>query len=598
MRKFVSLILIIILTACSIENETVKNESEKQFIPRDFKRYAMERFIQGNTYDLQDKYDQAVREYSEAVKYDPSAGIYYSLAKSYFHLNRLDLALLNSKKAVALDSLNKDYLYLLGAIFSNSNQNDSAVICYENIIKIDSNDSGGYFNLAEQLEVTKPSESLKLYKKVIDMIGPEWSVLIKIADINERLGNIKETINTIEDLLDINPSSLELRKMLIQAYIKSDNVDKAFYQIEEAMISYPDDMDLINYKGELYLKSDKYKEAAQLFYKLAESIEVSNQKKIEIGQRFFGLAQKDSTNLDYAFNILSKIKTDSVDWEVPAYIGEILIQKKKDSLAIEYFKDAAKLANWNPQLWVRLGGLLFDSGHYIQVIDLMKDIADKFPNDYAINLIYGLSLSQASDPEAASKYLLNAVKINPNDLMALSAYGFTLNQLKKDDEAIIYLKKALIIAPDDLQSLSVLAMIYENRNEFAISDSLYQKALSLDAENILIMNNYAYSLSNRGIKLDESLEMSRKTVEIEPENPSYLDTLGWIYFKIGNYKEAEFYIKKAIEKDKNNATLLDHLGDVYFKKGNRKKAMEYWKNAFELDPNLENLKTKIEKGEL
>ncbi|MDX9925525.1 MAG: tetratricopeptide repeat protein, partial [Ignavibacteriaceae bacterium] len=166
MRKYVSLILIIILTACSVENETVKNEIEKQFIPRDFKRYAMERFIQGNTYDLQEKHEQAVREYTEAVKYDPNAGIYYSLAKSYYRLNRLDLALINSKKAIALDSLNKDYLYLLGAIFSNSNQSDSAVLCYENIIKLDSSDSGGYFNLAEQLEATKPSESLKLYKKI------------------------------------------------------------------------------------------------------------------------------------------------------------------------------------------------------------------------------------------------------------------------------------------------------------------------------------------------------------------------------------------------------------------------------------------------
>jgi len=598
MRKLVSLMLVIIFTACSVENETVKNENEKQFIPRDYKKYAMERFIQGNTYDLQEKYDQAVREYSEALKYDPNAGIYYSLAKSYYRLNRLDLALVNSKKAIALDSHNKDYLYLLGAIFSNSNQSDSAVLCYEKIIKLDSSDSGGYFNLAEQLEATKPSESLKLYKKVIDMIGPEWSVLIKIADLNERLGNVKETIETIVDLLDINPSSLELRKMLIEVYIKSDNNDKAFDQIKEAMISYPDDLDLINYKAELYLKSDKYKDAAELFYKLAESDKVPNQKKIEIGQRFFGLAQKDSTNLDYAYNILSRIKIDSVDWEVPAYIGEILIQKKKDSLAIEYFKNAAKLADWNPQLWVRLGGLLFDSGHYVQVVDLMKDVAEKFPNDYAINLIYGLSLSQDNNPEAASKYLYNAVKINPNDLMALSAYGFTLNQLKKDEEAITYLKKALILAPEDMQSLSVLAMIYENRNEFLISDSLYQKALSLDAENILIMNNYAYSLSNRGIRLEESLEMSRKTVEKEPENPSYLDTLGWIYFRIGNYKDAEFYIKKAIEKDKNNATLLDHLGDVYFMKGEKKKAMEYWKNAFELDPDLKNLKTKIEKGEL
>jgi len=581
-----------------MERETVRNDDEQQAIPKDYKQYALERFIQGSTYELQDRYDEAVREYSEAVKYDPKSGIYYSLAKSYFRLNRLDLALYNSKKAVSLDSLNKDYLYLLGAIFSTNKQNDSAAFCFEKVIKLDSTDSGGYFNLAEQLEATKPSESLKLYRKVIDMIGPEWGVLIKIADLNERLGNVKETIKTIEDLLDINPSSLELKKMLIESYIKNDNNDKAFEQIEEAMISNPEDVDLINYKGELLLSSLKYKEAAELYYTLAESDQVPNQKKIEIGQRFFGLADKDSSNLDYAYNIFSKIKTDSVDWELPAYLGEILLKEKKDSLAIEQFKLAAKLADWNPQLWVRLGGLLFDTGHYTQVVDLMKDVADKFPNDYAINLIYGLSLSQENNPADASKYLYNAVKINPNDLMALSAYGFNLNQLKKDEEAVTYLEKALIIAPDDIQTIGVLAMIYENRKQYSISDSLYQKALSLDAENILIMNNYAYSLSNRGIKLDESLEMSRKTVEKEPENSSYLDTLGWIYFKVGNYKEAEFYIKRAIEKDKNNATLLDHLGDVLFKKGEKNKAIEYWKNAFELDPVLENLKSKIEKGEL
>ncbi|MFA7287933.1 MAG: tetratricopeptide repeat protein [Melioribacteraceae bacterium] len=598
MRKLVPVILLIVLSACSMERETVRNDDEQQAIPKDYKQYALERFIQGSTYELQDRYDEAVREYSEAVKYDPKSGIYYSLAKSYFRLNRLDLALYNSKKAVSLDSLNKDYLYLLGAIFSTNKQNDSAAFCFEKVIKLDSTDSGGYFNLAEQLEATKPSESLKLYRKVIDMIGPEWGVLIKIADLNERLGNVKETIKTIEDLLDINPSSLELKKMLIESYIKNDNNDKAFEQIEEAMISNPEDVDLINYKGELLLSSLKYKEAAELYYTLAESDQVPNQKKIEIGQRFFGLADKDSSNLDYAYNIFSKIKTDSVDWELPAYLGEILLKEKKDSLAIEQFKLAAKLADWNPQLWVRLGGLLFDTGHYTQVVDLMKDVADKFPNDYAINLIYGLSLSQENNPADASKYLYNAVKINPNDLMALSAYGFNLNQLKKDEEAVTYLEKALIIAPDDIQTIGVLAMIYENRKQYSISDSLYQKALSLDAENILIMNNYAYSLSNRGIKLDESLEMSRKTVEKEPENSSYLDTLGWIYFKVGNYKEAEFYIKRAIEKDKNNATLLDHLGDVLFKKGEKNKAIEYWKNAFELDPVLENLKSKIEKGEL
>jgi tetratricopeptide (TPR) repeat protein len=117
----------------------------------------------------------------------------------------------------------------------------------------------------------------------------------------------------------------------------------------------------------------------------------------------------------------------------------------------------------------------------------------------------------------------------------------------------------------------------------------------IDSSNVLISNNYAYSLSERGFKLERALELAKFAVKAEPENSSYLDTIGWVHFKLGNYTEAIEFIKKAIEEDKSNATLFDHLADVYAKMSNKEKAVEYYEKALSLDPTIDNVKEKIEK---
>ena len=112
----------------------------------------------------------------------------------------------------------------------------------------------------------------------------------------------------------------------------------------------------------------------------------------------------------------------------------------------------------------------------------------------------------------------------------------------------------------------------------------------------MILNNFAYSLAERGIELDRALKMVQKAVDEEPENSSYLDTIGWVYYQKGEYDKALKYIEKAIEFDQNNATLLDHLGDVYYKMGNSTKAVELWKEALSIDSSNTDIQTKIEKG--
>jgi len=98
----------------------------------------------------------------------------------------------------------------------------------------------------------------------------------------------------------------------------------------------------------------------------------------------------------------------------------------------------------------------------------------------------------------------------------------------------------------------------------------------MDPNNALALNNFGFMLADHGIKLDEALTMIRKAVQLEPTNYAYLDSLGWAYFRLGQYTQAEDNLQRAISRGANDPTVHDHLGDVYEKTGRLKLAATQW----------------------
>ncbi len=594
------LLVILVFFGCSAnitkkQAETPDQENKEETTG---KRIAEGAFIDGSILEIKGQYKGAVEKYLEAANYDPQPGIFYALAKTYYKLNKLSSAVEYAKKSAELEPNNKDYLELLASVYSASLLADSAINVYKKIISVDSTDPAAYFQLAQLYEPKRPNEALALYKKVIDLVGPDWSVLVRLVDLNERMGNVKETIKTVEELIKLNPSDLQLQKVLIESYIKVKDYDKALKSVNESLVSFPDDLGLSELKGNIFLQQGKWDEAYDEYIKLVRDKSITYDDKLKVGSLFLSAAEKDSTSLGLASRFFKEISKDSADWQVNAYLGEIELKMKHDSLATGYFKKAASLAEWNSQLWIRLGGILFDNRKYAEAINTLDKAVEKFPNDFAINLIYGLSLSQKNEFAKAKIYLQRALNINSNDMTALSALGYTLNQLKEDDDALKLLNKALELEPDNVQVISQAALIYESQKKYSISDSLYNHALKIDSTNVLILNNYSYSLAERNIRLEEALRMSQKAVNAEPKNSSYLDTIGWIYYMLGDYGKAKKYIEESLAQDDKSGTVNDHLGDVLFKLGDKSAAFEYWKKAANLEPNNEKFKTKIEKGTL
>jgi tetratricopeptide (TPR) repeat protein len=602
MNKLVVLVLIPLLLFLGCESSKIQKEkaySAKERIDKPGQsKEAMDHFINGSINEMRGDYASAILDLQDALNLDKSAGIYYAIAKDYLLLNKLSLALTNSKLAIQLDSGNVDYYYLLAEIYSNARLNDSAAIAYEKIINLDSTDTRAYFNLAVLYEQSKPMKALGIYKKLLEITGPEWNVLARIVDLNERLGNTEEAVKSVGQLSQLDPSNAELQKLVIDTYLRAKKFDKALEKVNDLLRLFPDDPIFIEQKAQVYLQQNDWNNAASQYSILLQNPKVSGEVKLRIGAVYLAQSYKDTTLINTAKNLFRTLDKDSVNWQVKMFLGEIALREKNDSLAVSYFKKVLDLARWNGDAWIRLGGLYFDNKKYSEAVNLLEEAVQNFPDDFTINLILGLSYMQMNKFLNAKSYLKKAVELNPKDVNALSSYGYTLSQLNESDGAIYFLNEALTINPKNVDLWGTLGLIYNNQKKFRESDSVYAKALDIDSTNALVLNNFAYSLAERGILLQRALMMAQKAVAKDSVNSSYLDTIGWVYYQLAEYEKAEKFIKQAASLDKTNAVILEHLGDVSFKNGQKNEAVAIWQKALDLKSDNPELKQKIIKGEL
>jgi tetratricopeptide (TPR) repeat protein len=97
----------------------------------------------------------------------------------------------------------------------------------------------------------------------------------------------------------------------------------------------------------------------------------------------------------------------------------------------------------------------------------------------------------------------------------------------------------------------------------------------------MALNYLGYMLADRNTHLEEALTLVKKALDLDPQNYNYIDSLGWVYFKLGNYDQAEDNLRRAAEKSPNDATIQDHLGELYARTNRFKLAAAHWEHALD-----------------
>lgn len=564
-------LLIGLLTGCGSSGASVAEDERREVHePTDEeKQQARQYFIEGSLLEMQGEHDEAIEHYLKALELDQSSAIYYALSKNYLELGKLAQAAESGREAVRRDGENLSYRENLASVYIRAREIEKAIEQYEKIVELDPNNSQAFYTLARLYQFEKPLRSLEIYNTMIGRFGEQLEILAQIADLNNSLGRHEDAADALRRMLDLDPGNVSVLLTLGNTYMQAEQFDEAKEIFLELSETHPDDVDVLTSLVDVYVRLDEFDVAAKYLINAVKDDELSLDVTVQLGQLFIQYIEQfaagDSERMKLAGSVFDTILERYPDEPQPHFLrGIVALFSDENETAIKHLTKATDLDPDNENAWLYAGEAYFQAGKYNEVIELISRGIEKHDDDYDLLFLLGISYNRIDDLKRASEYLGRVVENKP----------------------------------DDVNALAMLALTYDSKEEYVKSDSLYEAALSIDPDNHLVLNNYSYSLVEREMSLDRAVEMSKRAVEQQPENSAYLDTLGWIYFKLGDIDLAKQYVRKALDAGSESAVVHDHMGDIYYHLNRYDKAKEYWNKALELDDSKEEIREKIERGSI
>jgi tetratricopeptide (TPR) repeat protein len=289
--------------------------------------------------------------------------------------------------------------------------------------------------------------------------------------------------------------------------------------------------------------------------------------------------------------------------EVMFDMGGLLRSDKLNGQAVLFSRLALYL---NPDLDIAkllVGNLMQDSKHLDAAIAAYKSIPTTSPYRWSAQLSIADCLRDSDRTEAALKQLQDLVAADPDRSEAAISLGDLLRREKRFDEAAAAYTTAIqrIGTPtaDDWSVFYFRGTAYERAKQWDKAEPDFQEALKLSPDQPYVLNYLAYTWVDRREHLDEALKMLEKAVDERPEEGFIVDSLGWAYYQLGQYKKAVGYLERAVELQPEDPTLNDHLGDVYWQVGRKAEARFQWNRALNFKPEPDQvglIENKIQHG--
>jgi tetratricopeptide (TPR) repeat protein len=223
-----------------------------------------------------------------------------------------------------------------------------------------------------------------------------------------------------------------------------------------------------------------------------------------------------------------------------------------------------------------------DAKQWEKATEAAREGVTRFPADRNLKMVLASQLVDQGQVEAGLAQvqgLLNNTAQDREVYIALSQMHSRLRRWPEAEQAIQRAEQMSERPEDREYALFLRASIYERQKKYDQAEALFQQLLAADKDNAMVLNYLGYMLADRNVRLQEALGYIRRAVELDPQNGAYLDSLGWVYFRLGDYQLAEEYLLRAAERTPHDGVILDHVGDLYAKTGRLRLAVGYWERA-------------------
>jgi tetratricopeptide (TPR) repeat protein len=289
--------------------------------------------------------------------------------------------------------------------------------------------------------------------------------------------------------------------------------------------------------------------------------------------------------------------------EVLYGLGAALGRRGGEDLGLVYLQLALYLSPTQPLALLSLADLYEQIKNPQLAIKVYERVPQNSPLRRNAEIQLAVNLDTLDRTDEAKQRLNKLIDERANDLDAIMALGNILRARKAFDECgQVYGKGIATIAKPERANWLVFyfrGICNERAKKWPQAEEDLKMALKLYPDQPHVLNYLGYSWIDQGVHLDEGMRMIRRAVEQRPDDGYIVDSLGWAYYRIGNYEEAVRHLERAVELKPEDPTINDHLGDAYWKTGRTLEARFQWSHARDLKPEPEDLakiKKKLESG--
>jgi tetratricopeptide (TPR) repeat protein len=457
------------------------------------------------------------------------------------------------ERAVTLKPDNEWYWVSLATSYEKSNDILKLQHVFDELLRINPDKPDYYFDKASAFMLEqKYDEALAVYARLEQLTGLNDDLVASRQKIYLKQGKIDLAANELEQLLANNPEQVRYYLLLGEIYNSNNLTDKALKVLQRAEKVKPDDGMIHLALAETYrTKKDldaSYKQLQLAF--TSPALDIDQKVRIVLGYApKFPDPDARASALELSRIVVNVHPNDA---KAQALYGDMLAQNNKLKEAKAAYQKSVQL---NPEIYIvheQLVRLDLGDNALDEAIKDGENALSLFPNQAWMNYLVGVTYLQKKDAAKALSYLKNAVALELDD---------------KDLSA---------------QSYAALGDCYHELKDNTKSDAAYDKALVYNPDNVYTLNNYAYYLSIRGEQLEKAAQMSKHSIDTQPNTASFEDTYAWILFRQKKYADAKQWIEKALQHGKEpSATQTEHYGDILFNLGNADAALQNWKKAKE-----------------
>ncbi len=529
-------------------------------------------FVSANKEKLLGNTEDAIRLFKKCLQIDPNnAAASYELCIIALNINDFQNAEMYGRKAYTINPENEWYAIIFVEALQRNKKPGEAVKIYQKLIKTFPDRSDIYYDFADcYLRMNKPTEAIEVYNELEKKIGVNAELSLQKEKVFVRLGKLEKAVEEINKLIATAPQEAKYYGILAELYAANNMDNEAVDTYQRALKMDPDNAYINLSFSEYYRQKRDYAKGFVYLEKAFNAEDLDIDSKVKILLSYYVVSEK-SEELKQQSLILCDMLVKQHPKEAKAYTvaGDFYYRDKKLEKSKEYFTKAVELDKSKYVIWNQLLIIESELQQFSEMIKHGKEAVELFPNEPTVYLLLGIAYLQEKNPTEAL---------------------VVLNQGKN----MIIDNKPLLG-----QFYANIGDAYYRTKEMELSDQAYEEALKINPNDTYVLNNYAYYLSLRNVKLDRAEEMSKKSNEIERDNASYNDTYAWILYGLGKYEEAKLWLEKAISNGAaNNAVILEHLGDVQYKLNNADIALDYWIKAKKAGTGSDHLEKKINEKKL